>query len=688
MKRCSLFAVLCLVCSLPTLTAQTPTLDSLQALLKTAKEDTAKVRLLNDIAFEQSDPAQYRATAERAYALAMRITDKNGAARAKIYIASAYNEQGSYAEALRAAEEALALARAAGNNRLEMRAYQALGNSQSEQGNFDAALGFFFKVLSLSEETVDKKVLVNTLLSMGNVYGEMGNQTSALEYYRKSLALSEELGDKQGASIAINNIGNVNLTQGKYDSALVYFRRALVIQMKVNDQLTVALCLLNIGESSLRLKRFSEAQSALEQALQRYTELGAKYYITYCLRCFSELSAAQGNYAEAVRYGVRAVALADSINTRPYKRDALKALSAAYAGMTGNATALTTALALYKDYIALRDSIVNDETTKKAAFREAKYAADKKDKEILLLKKDVENQALVRNSLLGGLSLVGVLVFVLVYSNNRRKQANALLQKQAVQIQLVNTELSEKNAIIEQERKELERSNLLLDKAHEESETLLLNILPAPIARRLKSGERAIADKFDSVTVLFADIVGFTNLSARTTPEKLVQGLNDIFGRFDALAKAYELEKIKTVGDAYMIAGGLPEKSAHHCERIAHFALAMQEVMKSEKLRASNGEHIQLRIGIHTGEVVAGVIGTSKFAYDLWGDTVNIAARMESHGEAGSIHCTDEVCNALGDTFVFEERGEIEVKGKGLMRTWFLTGTQPAQVQTTVDMRG
>jgi len=213
-----------------------------------------------------------------------------------------------------------------------------------------------------------------------------------------------------------------------------------------------------------------------------------------------------------------------------------------------------------------------------------------------------------------------------------------------------------------------------LTQAHEESETLLLNILPAPIAHRLKSGERAIADKFDAVTVLFADIVGFTKLSARTTPEQLVQGLNAIFERFDELAKKYGLEKIKTIGDAYMVAGGLPERTDDHCERVARFALEMQAVMQEEGLHTSKGERIHLRIGMHTGAAVAGVIGTSKFAYDLWGDTVNTASRMESHGEAGKIHVSEEVCTALQGNFTFEERGEIEVKGKGVMKTYYLTG--------------
>ncbi len=670
-----LLALLCITVWLFTYhaTAQTAVLDSLQNALKTAREDTNKVRLLNNIAQEQSgEPSIRRATAERAYALAMRLGDKSGAAQAKNHISVGYGTQSFYTEAFHAAEEALILARAADDKYQEGSAFGNIGSTQWRQGNYDAALDSFFKMIAIMEATGYKPGLASALSNVAIVYTEMGNYTSALEYHRKVLSFDEKQGKRAWQAGDLNNIGALYMQQGKHDTALVYFRRALSISTEINDKLNAAACLLNIGESNLRLGRLKEAQPALNEALKLCVELDVKNFIAIGLRLFSELSVARGNFAEAIRYGTKAVALTDSLGARPEKRDAMKALSEAYAGKGDG----LKAFALYKDYIALRDSIVNDESTKKAASREAKYTADKKDSEIKMLKMDSENQVLVRNLLLGGLSLVGVVVFLLIVSNNRRKQANALLHIQAAQIQLVNTELSEKNAIIEQERNALEHTHTLLDTAHQQSESLLLNILPAPIAHRLKSGERAIADKFDAVTVLFADIVGFTKLSARTTPEELVQGLNAIFGRFDELARKYGLEKIKTIGDAYMVAGGLPERSHDHAERVAQFALEMQAVMQEDALRSSNGELVQMRIGIHTGAAVAGVIGTSKFSYDLWGDTVNTASRMESHGEAGKIHVSEDVFTALKEKFVFEERGDIEVKGKGLLRTWFLLGAQ------------
>ncbi len=202
------------------------------------------------------------------------------------------------------------------------------------------------------------------------------------------------------------------------------------------------------------------------------------------------------------------------------------------------------------------------------------------------------------------------------------------------------------------------------------SERLLLNVLPAPIATRLKQGEGVIVDRFEAVTVLFADIVGFTALSARTSPEALVAMLDELFTRFDALADRHGLEKIKTIGDAYMVVAGVPEQSTDHAVRMARMGLDMLATLAD--YAAANQVELTIRIGVHSGPVVAGVIGRNKFIYDLWGDTVNTASRMESHGLPSRVHASEATVAALGDRFEIEARGEIEVKGKGAMATFFL----------------
>lgn len=212
-----------------------------------------------------------------------------------------------------------------------------------------------------------------------------------------------------------------------------------------------------------------------------------------------------------------------------------------------------------------------------------------------------------------------------------------------------------------------------LNKLSEEkakSERLLLNVLPPAIAQQLKQEERTIADSFPDVTVMFADIVGFTELAAKTPPIELVEILNVIFSEFDQLTEKHGLEKIKTIGDAYMVVGGLPAAKPNHAAAIAAMALDMQESIT--EFCSDTGKALSIRIGINTGPVIAGIIGTKKFIYDLWGDTVNIASRMESHGVPGSIQVSEETYQRLKNQYVFENRGLIQVKGKGKMNCYLL----------------
>ncbi|MFP4009209.1 MAG: adenylate/guanylate cyclase domain-containing protein [Spirulinaceae cyanobacterium] len=230
--------------------------------------------------------------------------------------------------------------------------------------------------------------------------------------------------------------------------------------------------------------------------------------------------------------------------------------------------------------------------------------------------------------------------------------------------------LQEKVAQLQDADTALRQSLSELRYEQERSEKLLLNILPQPIALRLKVEETTIAESFDRVSVLFADLVRFTELSERVSPTELVEILNVIFSEFDQLCDRHGLEKIKTIGDAYMVVGGLPTPNSNHAEAIAEMALDMQA--RIGQFDRETGESFSLRIGIHSGSVVAGVIGIKKFIYDLWGDTVNIASRMESQGLSGEIQVTEATYHLLKDRFYLEERGSIKVKGKGMMTTYLL----------------
>ncbi len=219
------------------------------------------------------------------------------------------------------------------------------------------------------------------------------------------------------------------------------------------------------------------------------------------------------------------------------------------------------------------------------------------------------------------------------------------------------------------------RAEAAAEREYARSEGLLVNILPSAVAERLKAGrETIIADNFDAASILFVDLVGFTTRASHVAPSELVVFLNGVFSRFDGLVAKYGLEKIKTIGDAYMVASGIPEPRADHADAVADLALDM--MAEAAELRDPEGNPVAFRIGIGSGPVVAGVVGTRKFAYDVWGDTVNVAARMESQGEAGRIQISDDTHALLSPRFRCAERGVIEVRGRGPLKTWFLVGRE------------
>jgi class 3 adenylate cyclase len=222
-----------------------------------------------------------------------------------------------------------------------------------------------------------------------------------------------------------------------------------------------------------------------------------------------------------------------------------------------------------------------------------------------------------------------------------------------------------KQRVIESQQKTIERER-------DRADDLLYNVLPATIAERLKKDPARIAEHFNEVTVLFGDIAGFTPISAEMSPQDLVAALDEVFTVFDDIAQRYGLEKIKTIGDAYMAVGGVPTPREDHAQAVARMALEMRDVVAQRSFFGAR--QLRMRIGIHTGPAVAGVIGRKKFVYDLWGDTVNTASRMESHGAPGEILVTDATRAALGEGWVLEERAVSEIKGKGPMRTWWLKG--------------
>jgi len=269
------------------------------------------------------------------------------------------------------------------------------------------------------------------------------------------------------------------------------------------------------------------------------------------------------------------------------------------------------------------------------------------------------------------------------------KEKNVALQQTLEELKLRETSARQRLKLVERLSEQLKNKNTVLEQTmqdlHEEkdrSEQLLLNILPREIASRLRSGESEIADIFPSITVLFADIVGFTELTERLGARQIVRILGEVFAIFDSHLEACNIEKIKTIGDGYMAAGGLGGDASDHYRETANFALRIRDGFRVWSNQNDLG--LQLRIGMHSGLAVAGIVGRQRFCYDIWGDVVNVASRMETTGRPDSIHVSASTHALLQDSFVFEEVGGVQVKGKGLMHTWLLHSQLPASSQSAV----
>jgi class 3 adenylate cyclase len=295
-----------------------------------------------------------------------------------------------------------------------------------------------------------------------------------------------------------------------------------------------------------------------------------------------------------------------------------------------------------------------------------------------------EIQSIIRSSIIGIIILENlILVALFVRSMEKAKERVRILldrtTKQRDQINDQHQELQKLNEALLVKNHEIESANAELAQEKEKSDVLLRNILPSAIANRLKAGEVVIADNHPHVSVLFADIAGFTPMSVDMNPSAVVELLNEFFSQLDQLVDRYGLEKVKTIGDCYMVAAGIPEPREDHATVLARLALDIQDYVGNQMV---NGKELKLRIGINSGPIVAGVIGRRKFIYDLWGDTVNTASRMESHGIPGSIQITRTTYDLLKNEFDCEPRGMIEVKGKGHMEAFMLCGISHATMSS------
>ena len=545
----------------------------------------------------------------------------------------ARNETNDIDASLNYSNELIELATAINNIPYLCEGYLNKGNIYRELGNLELALDAIFKASEAAKQSdyLDGEAVSYT--SIADVYSEIGNAENAKLYYDKGIAILRQLDKPTQLASALFNAGDEYFNNEKYNEALKNFEEAGLIFKNVDYPIGTAYTNGNIGMIYAEQGNHRLAEKKINEAITVLEEFEDYYAISEYLTYMSDIYIEQNDLEKALSYAEKSLELAKTNRLKKQISESNLLLSKLHEE-AGN---LTKSYSYYKDYITYRDSLINLENIEKAADLRTNYEVSQKQIEVDLLEQKRKNQRI----LVYATALASILIGLLAFGLFRRY-------------------------------KYIHKTNQIIASEKERSDSLLLNILPEETAKELKEKGSVKAKKFESVTVLFTDFIGFTSYAEKLPPEKLVKSIDFYFSKFDEIIHDHGLEKIKTVGDAYMCAGGLNSSGNDHAYRMIKAAMDINEFVESTKHDASIDTSFDVRIGINTGPIVAGVVGTKKFAYDIWGDTVNIASRMESNSEAGKINVSNDTYSIIKDDFECEFRGKIEVKNRGEMKMYFV----------------
>ncbi|MBS1538436.1 MAG: tetratricopeptide repeat protein [Bacteroidetes bacterium] len=588
--------------------------------------------------------------------------------------------RGMATEALPHSLKAVELAEKANNKKLQAKGWNNLAGLYWNLSNYRNALKYFNKTLVLVEELEDESAIASVTGNIGLVYWNLSDYSQALEYSAKSLSIDEKIGNQAGIASTFCNIGLVYVDMADFQTALEYYLKSLEIDEKLENKGSLAGTLCNIGIVYNELADYKNANEYYYKALAFAEETDNKQFTANILGNIGLVYQSLSDFSFALEYLYKSLAINEKIgNYAGVARD-----KGNIAGVCYELSDYARALEYYFESVAMSDEVGDKQSSANNIGNIGSVYATPSFKEYNVEKaEEFVYKAIIMNESLGTKNnlLANHKILATLYEQEQRWKESQYHFKQYHELYVeVQSEGATKQAqLMEHRRKiqESERDRQVKLARFQEQEKILHNILPSQIADRMIEGEKTIVDSYDSVSVLFADIVGFTKLSQRVTPEQLVAGLDGIFNTFDLLADKYGCEKIKTIGDCYMVVAGLPERCDDHAKRLGAMALEMQKAIEELPVLVENIS-IAMRIGIHSGSVVAGIIGKNKYAYDLWGDAVNTASRMESHGEAGKIHVSEKFRTALISTATnelpirFIPRGEIDIKGKGKMKTYFM----------------
>jgi adenylate cyclase len=617
------------------LPAQDVVTDSLTKLVNESKADTSKVNALLALGKSKFNTAPEEAIliSAEADSLSRKLGFAKGSAMALKNVGISYYMQGKYVDAINTWQQSLTMFEKIGDKKGVANILSNLGAIYFNQSDEAKALEFYLKSLKISEDLNDSLRIATACINIGAVYFDKpATHDKALQYYLRAVPISEALGDLDAIGTSTSNLGEIYMARNQDSLALVYFEKSM---KALEGSENIPSTLNNIGKVYLKRSDFVNAIKYHTLAFDISEKLEAKLDMTQSLLGLASTYQKKGDNKLAIETFKKSEVIARSLEASKELKVVYEGLALVYAAKSdfGNAFKYQSLL------IGIKDTLYNIDTDKKLSGLLFNFEMEKKQGQIDLLTKDKElkeldlqRQKVIKNVTFGGLSMV--LLFLGVVLKQKKK----------------------------------------ITAAKKRSDELLLNILPEETAEELKETGTAKAKSFDQVTVMFTDFKNFTQASELLSAEELVEEINLCYSEFDRIITKYGIEKIKTIGDSYMCAGGIPVTNATHPVDVVKAGLEMQAfITKNKETRIARGEpFFDLRLGVHTGPVVAGIVGIKKFAYDIWGDTVNTASRMESSGEIGKVNVSGFTYELIKDHFKCSHRGKIEAKNKGQIDMYFV----------------
>jgi class 3 adenylate cyclase len=558
-------------------------------------------------------------------------------------IAAIYKDQGKLKEAIQYYEQSIALNKSVNNAAGIATNYNNIGLIYYGQGQIPLALDYYNKSLHIEDSLGRKSGIATSLHNIAVVYKEQGQFEDAIDYGLRSLKLNEEEKDKYNMAYTVAFMGSIYELQGKLDKAIAQYKYSLDIKKSIDDKHGMAYSYLSLGGVYEKMDSVSKALENYSKSLLLFEELEDKSGMANALSGLGNVYFIAGNYENALSSGERSLALAKELGYPKVIRDAATLLDKVYR----RSGRFEEALAMSDLYILMRDSVLNEETRKSAIRDKFKYEYETKESVLKAQQaEEVKQERLRRNASIAGFILVLLLAGVLFNRYKLKLRAN----------------------------KELEKKNGIISHEKDRAEKLLLNILPMAVANELKEKGSSAAKNYESVTVMFTDFQDFTLIGAKMSPQELVSEIDFYFKAFDEIIGKYRVEKIKTIGDAYMCASGIPGTFPEHAVEMVQAAIAIRDFIdKTKQERIKKGQpFFEIRIGINTGPLVAGVVGSTKFSYDIWGDSVNLASRMESNSKTGKINISSSTYELVKNRFACSYRGKIEAKNKGQVDMYFV----------------